>query len=295
MGFLKSVKRTLGIGDNRPKIKPISGPFEIARKDDPSRVDAALSNQQAREQLAASQGQAPGRFSGAVRDADAIEESGVLAEFAKIDTSRLEKKSEAKRSIDDDAMLVRKGFSGFSAEQIHEMKEKAYAGSFHDERNGKNASPTDKKSKKLRSEILKEEKGAVKRNYYGSETHKEYGAMVEHLSGGLISAEEAMAMNPTGGIAGPGAMGLAFEKDNPLRRHAIRHDAVGFLKTRFGVGPGYGTKTSKIGFKSDNPLAGQWLGIGRQVVKGDERLDTSDIGTSQRFSGQSLDSSRKKG
>lgn len=293
MGLFKSIKRTLGVGDNRPEIKPIKGPYDISRTDDPSRVDAALSNQQAREQLAASQG-GGGRWSGSARGASAIEESGVLQEFAKLDTSQLEKKSEAKRSIDDDATLVRKGFSNFSAEEIHGMKEKAFAGTFHEERNGKSTNPTDKKSKKMRGEILKEEKGAVKRNYYGSETHKEYGAMVEHLSGGLLSAEEAMAMNPTGGIAGPGAMGLAFEKDNPLRRHAIRHDAVGFLKTRFGVGPGYGTKTSKIGFKSDNPLAGQWLGIGRQMVSGDERFDTSDIGTSKRFSGQALDSSQKK-
>jgi len=295
MSLFKKAKRALGFGSSKPKRPTFDGPLEIERADDPSRAQAALSNQQAREELAASQGAGGGRFAGSARDAAAIEESGVLAEFAKLDTSKLEKKSEAKRSIDDDAMLVRKGFSKFSAEEIHEMKENAYAGTFSDERKGVNTNPTDKKTKKHRKEILKEEKGAIKRNYFGSETHKEYGAMVEHLSGGLISAEEAMAMNPTGGIAGPGHLGFAFEKDNALRRHGIRHDAVGFLKTRFNVGPGYGTKTTKLGLKSSNPLAGQWLGIGRQVLKGDERFDTSRIGTAERFSGQALDATQSKG
>ena len=282
MSFLKRMKRAFGGGDKKPSK---GAPVEISEADERERARAALSNQQAREELQASQQLETGQFRGAHRGAAEIEESGVLAEFAKIDTSKLEKKSEFKRTIDDDAALVRKGFSSFSPQQIEDMKSKAYAGSFDDERDGRNTKPTDARTKKIRKEGKGAARDAAEKGHFGSELHKEYGAMVEYLSGGLISAEEAMVMNPTGGIAGPGAKGIAFEKDNALRRHAVRHDAVGFLKTRFDVGPGYGTKTSAIGLKSSNPLAGQWLGIGRELIRPDERFDTSNIGTSARLAG----------
>jgi hypothetical protein len=115
----------------------------------------------------------------------------VLAQFAKHDVSAIEGKDEYDRSLDEDALLVQKEFAGMTPEQIGKLKEAMFEG--------------DKKK-----EIDDDVKAAVEKDHYGSELHKEYGATVEFLTGGILSAEEAMAMNPTGGIAGPGAMGIAF-------------------------------------------------------------------------------------
>jgi len=276
MGLMRRIRQFFGGDEDKAEAK--DAPLQIQR--DPSQAEQAqqaLSNQQQREELAARQGEAGG-FSSIDRGADEIEQSGVLADFAKLDTSDLENKDEYDRTLDDDAMLVRKGFSGLSAEQIAELKDAAYQGEF-----GK--------------EVEDGVKDAVEDDHYGSELHKEYGATVEYLSGGIISAEEAMAMNPTGGIAGPGAKGIAFQDDGVMRRHAIRHDAVGFLETRFGVGPGYGTKTTLFGLDSDNPLAGQLGGIFREMGEASDRVDTEGIGTSSRFGSRGGDvlAKRKQG
>ena len=59
----------------------------------------------------------------------------------------------------------------------------------------------------------------------------------------------------------------------------MRHDATGFLLTRFGVGPGYGTPTTLLGRDKDDPLAGQWLGVLREAVSTSSVLpDTSHVG-----------------
>ena len=108
--------------------------------------------------------------------------------------------------------------------------------------------------------------------YYGSELHKRYGALVERLTGGVLSAEEAMRMNPSGGRAGPGMISFAIES-GPLAAHAIRHDAEGFLKSFFSIGPGYG------GFNGESCLSGQFEGIEREIVKGPSKLpDASGVG-----------------
>jgi hypothetical protein len=70
-----------------------------------------------------------------------------------------------------------------------------------------------------------------------------------------------MAMNPTGGLTGPGTSGKALTKRYfGLGEHSIRHDALGFLLTFFGVGPGYGT------LGRDDPLAGQAGGFLRELI-----------------------------
>lgn len=250
-------------------------PIELTRTDDPAKVDEVLSNQQQRDKVAAADKGKKGGFDSIVRDEEAIRNSGLLEEFAKIDTEHLEGKSEFDRTLEDDSMLVRKGLSKYTPEQLAALKESAFG---DDKAVASGADP------KWAKEVQSDQAAAVDDDYYGSELHREYGATVEELSGGLISAEEAMAMNPTGGIAGPGAKGVAFQ-DGPLRRHAVRHDAVGFLKTRFDAGPGYGTKTSAVGLQSDNPLAGQILGIAREVTNPSEQVAHDDVASSARMGG----------
>lgn len=101
-------------------------------------------------------------------------------------------------------------------------------------------------------------KAKARNNYYGGANHRAYGAAVAELTGGRITAEEAMRMNPSGGIAGNGLYGIAFD-DGVLHNHAIWHDACGFLITNFNIGPGYG------GDSPANPLSGQFEGIGREM------------------------------
>lgn len=66
--------------------------------------------------------------------------------------------------------------------------------------------------------------GAKADPYFGSAQHREYGAYVAKLTGGAITAEEAMRMNPSGGLSGPGVA-----SDGTHHDHAIRTDATGFL------------------------------------------------------------------
>jgi len=118
-----------------------------------------------------------------------------------------------------------------------------------------------------------ERKGAELVGFYGGAQHRQYGAYIAHLTGGAITAEEAMAMNPTGGIAGPGLIGISFDS-GPLHEHAIRHDATGFLWTFFNIGPGYG------GDSPTSPLSGQVEGIRRELQHGQSELpDASGVGT----------------
>jgi hypothetical protein len=125
---------------------------------------------------------------------------------------------------------------------------------------------------------------AIKMKHYGSERHRKFGETVEFLTGGVISAEEAMAMNPTGGIPGDGVKEIPFSTLGPIARHAMRHDATGFLMNRFEVGPGYGSKTSFLGRASTDPLAGQILGLAREVLSPTEDLPSGDqAGKSGRF------------
>lgn len=94
--------------------------------------------------------------------------------------------------------------------------------------------------------------------FYGSELHQRYGATVEYLTGGRISAEQAMALNPSGGITGPGMSGL--ELGGPVGNHAVRHDAQGYLFNNFSAGPGYG------GLFPSFPGSGQIVGSLRELI-----------------------------
>jgi hypothetical protein len=294
MGLLSKMRGVFGGGAS----KEPEAPLEIKRNDDPSMVSSVLSNQQRAEQMQAGAAGA-GRWGSVVRGAKDIEQAGVLEEFAKYDTSALEKKDENVRTLDDDAMLVRKGFSAYNPEQIAEMKEKAFADEKTEKKLGtvnkdwKKENDAGRKAATQGSALLFSVGDSDDKQHYGSELHKEYGATVEYLSGGLISAEEAMAMNPTGGIAGPGDKGFAFQEDNALRRHAIRHDAVGFLMTRFGVGPGYGTKTGSDILDPTNPLAGQHGGIIREMKGASDKVDAKDVGKSARFAKGTQDTKAK--
>ena len=185
------------------------------------------------------------RFDSVNRNAQQIENSGVLNALKELDSRQIQvPDSEYDRTIADDSVLVMKGFAKLNAQDIHTLKEAAY---HHPER-------------------AEELEGAIEKKYYGSAKHKEFGALVESMSGGVISAEEAMSMCPCGGIPGDGASEVPLIGNiDAVARHAMRHDACGFLLTRFGVGPGYGSPTTPFGLNNSNPLAGQVLGIAREV------------------------------
>jgi hypothetical protein len=193
------------------------------------------------------------RFTTPVRGANEIRKSGALQEFAKLKGVKVPT-SELNRNIEDDAVLVRQGLAKMTPEQIADLKNKAYEN----------------------PEVKQDLAESKKRGYYGSAQHKQYGATVEFLTGGVISAEEAMAMNPSGGLPGPGMKEIPLANDiSPVARHAMRHDANGFLMTRFGIGPGYGSKTTPFGLHSDSPFAGQYLGVIREAAQ-PTKLPSSD-------------------
>ena len=117
------------------------------------------------------------------------------------------------------------------------------------------------------------------KKYNGSPQHQLYGKTVEYLSGGAMSAEQAMALNPSGGIIGGGFYSLATTGDlssigadyvpgdpsslmSVVTRHAVYHDALGFIRTEFEVGPGYSPD------KPGSSTSGQASGITFQALNG---------------------------
>lgn len=170
----------------------------------------------------------------------------------------VDQRSEFSRTIDDDTREVLQGFKSMSAEDLQAKKAAAYQ----------------------HPEAVQDKPGAIASGYYGSEKHKQYGALVSQLTAGILSPEEAMAMNPSGGLAGSGLSEIPLlGRIDAVSRHAMRHDATGFLLTRFDVGPGYGTATTPLGLNKYDPLAGQWLGVLREAVSTSSVLpDTSGIG-----------------
>jgi len=194
-----------------------------------------------------------GLFTSPLRGADQIRQSGVLERMARVQGVKVPA-SELNRTIEHDAILVQQDLARMSPEQIAKLKEAAYS----------------------HPECKADLDPAIKMGHYGSAKHKEYGALIEKLTGGIISAEEAMAMNPTGGIPGPNDKKIPLFADfGPVARHAMRHDATGFLKTRLNVGPGYGSKTTIFGRQSNDPLAGQILGVTREIFHS-SKLPVSD-------------------
>lgn len=203
-------------------------------------------------------------FGGILRKSAELGDSGILRGFQELSRRNVAvPASEYHRSIRDDAVLVMQGFARLNPDQIHALKEKAYT----------------------HPEVAPEKQAAIERGFYGSEKHKQFGALVETLTGGVLSAEEAMAMYPCGGIPGPGAHEVPLISSfASVQRHAMRHDALGFLLTRFGVGPGYGSKTTILGRQSDDPLAGQILGIAREALREASVFPASHhIGRPERF------------
>jgi RHS repeat-associated protein len=103
---------------------------------------------------------------------------------------------------------------------------------------------------------------------------RQYGEAVQTATGGALTAAEAIALNPTGGLVGPGG-GLATQVLDVaagwipgVRAHGVLHDASGFLVNTFKVGPGYlyvgpaGQATYNfLGLSRTLPLAGQVEGL----------------------------------
>ncbi|MBI2390153.1 MAG: VCBS repeat-containing protein [Deltaproteobacteria bacterium] len=106
-----------------------------------------------------------------------------------------------------------------------------------------------------------------------------YGRAVEIITGQKISALEAIALNPTGGLVGPGNGVLAQVLDPTtgwipgVRIHAVVHDASGWLGSvardthtigGLGVGPGYFYAGFNLfGLEKANMVGGQLEGIAR--------------------------------
>jgi hypothetical protein len=100
---------------------------------------------------------------------------------------------------------------------------------------------------------------------------RQYGEAMERFTGGALSAGEAIALNPTGGLVGPGDGFLAQVLDVTtgwipgVRAHGVLHDAAGFLANTtegFGVGPGYlYLGHNFFGMSKTNMVAGQVEGI----------------------------------
>lgn len=203
------------------------------------------------------------RYTGVLRNAEQIAASGILQDIQLLDARGITPPaSEFDRSPADDAVLVMRDFGKMSPHQIEAMKEQAYR----------------------HPEIASDLEGAIEKNHYGSERHKAFGALVEKLSGGILSAEEAMSMCPCGGIPGDGPKEIPLISTlDPIARHAMRHDATGFLLTRFGVGPGYGSKTTIFGREKNDPLAGQILGVAREILNASELPNGVEVATPGRF------------
>jgi hypothetical protein len=106
-----------------------------------------------------------------------------------------------------------------------------------------------------------------------------YGRAVEIITGGKISAQEAIALNPSGGLVGPGN-GVLEQVLDPttgwipgIRVHAVVHDASGWLASGakdsytiggLGVGRGYFYAGYNLfGLEKTNMVAGQVEGIAR--------------------------------
>ncbi len=67
-----------------------------------------------------------------------------------------------------------------------------------------------------------------------------FGDLIEYLTGGWITSEEATRLNPGGGYMGPGESGVPVEDWMlGLGRHSRDHDGRGHMGSEHGVGPGY--------------------------------------------------------
>ncbi|WPB74322.1 RHS repeat-associated core domain-containing protein [Archangium violaceum] len=99
---------------------------------------------------------------------------------------------------------------------------------------------------------------------------RQYGEAMERMTQGALTAGEAIALNPSGGLVGPGDgwMTQVLEVTTGwipgVKAHGVLHDAAGFLagKDGFGVGPGYlYLGHNFFGMSKTLPVAGQVEGI----------------------------------
>jgi RHS repeat-associated protein len=99
---------------------------------------------------------------------------------------------------------------------------------------------------------------------------RQYGEAMERMTQGALTAGEAIALNPSGGLVGPGDgwMTQVLEVTTGwipgVKAHGVLHDAAGFLagKDGFGVGPGYlYLGHNFFGMSKTLPIAGQVEGI----------------------------------
>lgn len=83
-----------------------------------------------------------------------------------------------------------------------------------------------------------------------------FGKVVGDVFG--IDAVFGSLMSPTGGMAGPGNERVIGVSDgSAVATHGAVHDAAGFLKNCFDIGPGYDYFNNEVGSDGTNPLAGQ--------------------------------------
>lgn len=97
---------------------------------------------------------------------------------------------------------------------------------------------------------------AIDMGYYGSARHQQFGQMVSDLTGGQVTPQQAMMMQPFGGDMGPGT---GIYAGGLLGRHSMIHDAEGFL-AQLDVGPGYGGPLPGCKF------SGQSEGLRRELL-----------------------------
>lgn len=107
---------------------------------------------------------------------------------------------------------------------------------------------------------------------YGTLAHLRFGYVAGEALG--IDAAFASLMSAYGGLTGPGKraanidgngiveeIGGLFISNEALAYHAATHDALGFLKDKFDIGPGYCYVPEGADCIADNGLGGQLSGI----------------------------------
>lgn len=96
--------------------------------------------------------------------------------------------------------------------------------------------------------------------FAGSTTSLRYGKLVGDVFG--IDPVFGALLNPTGGIMGPGSSNLPQpHPDHANAYHSIYHDAGGYLKKTFDLGPGYDYLQQETRYDTTHELTGQKSGL----------------------------------
>jgi RHS repeat-associated protein len=123
-----------------------------------------------------------------------------------------------------------------------------------------------------------------------------YGATVERLTGGKVPAILAIMLNPSGGMIGPGAGGLAqvlttvLGSIEAVSEHGVAHDAAGWVYRNVPDVPSTGYHYAPVQLPTllppDNPAGGQIYGLFYQLAISLEEMAS---GLRRDFSGLSLE------